>query len=234
MYNCEIEFANLSIGWRFSSMPSQLPGPGSEAFGMLVKGLRSFEITARSINLESPTSNLDDVAITINLLKPRITLRIGYSGIDIDVRDVEDEEVEQILQILNLTFQSLEKIDPEFKDGNGTVKISLHTKLIDKNVSEYISEKISVKLNNLEIKPEATVFSLNFDEITKQYPTKVTIAESLAIKNGLFLEISYQSKNSANINRIEEPIDFFQAFGEHYQSILSLLELYPIIEEESS
>lgn len=234
MYNCEIEFANLSIGWRFSSIPSQLPGPGSEAFGMLVKGLQSFEITARSINLESPSSNLDDVAITINLLKPRITLRIGYSGIDIDVRDVEDEEVEQVLQILNLIFQSLEKNDPEFKDGSGIVKISLHTKFIDKNVSEYISEKVSVKLNNSEIKSEATVFSLDFDEITKQYPTKVTIAESLAVKNGLFLEINYQSRNSANVGGVEEPMEFFQALGEHYQSIFSLLELNPIIEEENS
>ncbi len=215
-------------------MASQLPAPGSEAFGVLVKGLRPFEITARSINLESPSSNLDDVAITINLLKPRLTLRIAYSGIDIDVRDVEDEEVEQILQILNLTFQSLEKIDSEFKDGNGTIKISLHTKLIDKNVSEYISEKVSVKLNNLEIKPEATVFSLNFDEITKQYSTKVTIAESLAVKNGLFLEINYQSGNSIEETKISEPMEFFQQLGDHYQTILSLLELNPVIEEENS
>jgi hypothetical protein len=234
MYNCEIEFANLSIGWRFSSMASQLPAPGSEAFGVLVKGLRPFEITARSINLESPSSNLDDVAITINLLKPRITLRIAYSGIDIDVRDVEDEEVEQILQILNLTFQSLGKIDPEFMDGSGIVKISLHTKLIDKNVSEYISEKVSVNLNNSDVKPEATVFSLNFDELTKQYPTKVTIAESLAVKNGLFLEINYQSGNSVEGTKISEPMEFFQQLGNHYQTILSLLELNPVIEEENS
>ncbi len=215
-------------------MASQLPAPGSEAFGLLVKGLRPFEITARSINLESPSSNLDDVAISINLLKPRINLRIAYSGIDIEARDVEDEEVEQILQILNLTFQSLEKIDSEFKDGNGNVKISLHVKLTDKNVSEYISEKVLIKLNDLTVKPEATVFSLNFDEVTRQYPTKVTIAESLAVKNGLFLEINYQSKNFAKDAEIGEPIEFFQQLGEHYQTIFSLLELNPIIEEENS
>ena len=234
MYNCEIEFANLSVGWKFSSMASQLPAPGSEAFGVLVKGLRPFEITARSINIESPSSNLDDVAITISLLKPRINLRIAYSGVDIEAINVEDEEVEQILQILNLTFQSLEKIDSDFRDGNGFVKISLHTKLVDKIASEYISEKISIKLNNSDITPEATVFSLNVDEITKQYPTKVTIAESLAVKNGLFLEINYQSKNSAKDGENKEPIEFFQKLGEHYQTIFSLLELNPIIEEENS
>lgn len=234
MYNCEIEFANLNIGWRFSSMASQLPAPGSEAFGILVKGLRPFEVTARSINVESPSSNLDDVAITITLLKPRINLRIAYSGIEIEARDVEDEEVEQILQILNLTFQSLEKIDSEFKDGNGSVKISLHIKLIDKNISEYISEKVLIKLNDLNIKPEATVFSLNFDEITKRYPTKLTVAESLTVKNGLFLEINYQNKNSAKDAEIGEPIEFFQNLGEHYQTIFSLLELNPIVEEENS
>lgn len=215
-------------------MASQLPAPGSEAFSMLVKGLKPFEITARSINLESPTSNLDDVAITVNLLKPRINLRISYSGIDIDARDVEDDEVEQILQILNLTFQSLEKISSEFKDGNGSVKISLHIKLTDKNVSEYIFEKVSIKLNDSTSKPEATVFALVFDELTKQYPTKITLAESLAVKNGLFLEINYQSKNSMSEVESREPIEFFQKLGEHYQTIFSLLELNPVVEEENS
>ena len=199
-------------------MASQLPAPGNEAFGVLVKGLKPFEITARSINLESPSSNLDDVAITINLLKPRINLRIAYSGIDIDVRDVEDDEVEQILRVLNVTFQSLEKIGSEFKDGNGNVKLSFHLRLTDKNVSEYISEKVSVKLNDLTVKPEATVFSINFDELTKKYPTKITIAESLVIKNGLFLEVNYQSKSSES----EEPIEFFQKLGEHYQTSISI------------
>lgn len=210
-------------------MASQLPAPGSEAFGVLVKGLKPFEITARSINLESPSSNLDDVAIVINLLKPRINLRVAYSGIDIDVRDVEDDEVEQVLQILNVTFQSLEKIDSEFKNGNGNVKLSFHLKLTDKNVSEYISEKVSVKLNDLIIKPEATVFSVDFDELTKKYPTKITIAESLAVKNGLFVEINYQSKSVES----EEPMEFFHKPGEHYQTIFSLLELNPIVEEEN-
>ncbi|CAN5703489.1 hypothetical protein BH24ACI1_BH24ACI1_10010 [soil metagenome] len=233
MYNCEIEFANLNINWRFPYMASQLPSPSTEAFDVLVKGLRPFEITARSINLESPTSNLDDVAITINLLKPQINLRIAYSGIEIEARDVEEEEVEQILQILNLTFQSLEKIDSEFKNGNGNVKVSFHLRFIDKNVSEYISEKVLVKLNNLNVKPEATVFSLNFDEITKQYPTKITIAESLAVKNGLFLDISYQSKNPTENVKLGEPIEFFQNLGEHYQIILSILELNPIVVEEN-
>lgn len=234
MYNCEIEFANLNINWRFPYMASQLPSPGTDAFSILIKGLRPFEITARSINLESPSSNLDDVAITINLLKPRINLRIAYSGIEIEARDVEDEEVEQILQILNLIFQSLEKIDSEFKSGNGNVKASFHLRFIDKNVSEYISERVLIKLNNLNVKSEATVFSLDFDEITKQYPTKVTIAESLAVKNGLFLDINYQSKNSMKDVEFGEPIEFFQKLGEHYQTVFSLLELNPIVEEENS
>lgn len=234
MYNCEIEFANLNINWRFPYMISQLPAPSTEAFDILIKGLRPFEINARSINLESPSSNLDDVAITINLLKPRINLRIAYSGIEIDARDVEEEEVEQILQILNLTFQSLEKIDSEFKSGNGNVKVSLHLKLLEKNISEYISERVLIKISDLDIKSEAIVFSLDFDEVTKQYLTKITIAESLAVKNGLFLDINYQSRNSVEDVENEEPIEFFQKLAEHYPTIFSLLDLNPIDVEENS
>ncbi len=88
MYNCEIEFANLNINWRFPYMVSQLPSPNTEAFDSLVKGLRPLGLTARSINLESPSTNLDDVAMVFNLLNHKFTLRLTYSGFEAEGRDI--------------------------------------------------------------------------------------------------------------------------------------------------
>ncbi len=233
MYNCEIEFANINLNWKFPFMVSQLPAPATEPFDFLIKGLRSFGLTARAINLESPTNNLDDVAMVLNLLNHKFTLRLTYSGIEAEGRDIYAEEVLQILQILSVVFDSLEKIDTETKKGLGVVRLSLHLKLLEETVDEYLSERVSAKLNSESVKPEAVVFSLNFDEFTKYFPTKITLAKSLAVENGLFLDINYQSGKNEQELQTKEPIEFLQMLSEHYQSLLTFLELNAIVEEES-
>jgi len=233
MYNCEIEFANLNLNWKFPFMVSQLPAPSTEAFDFLIKGLRPLGVTARSINLETPSTNLDDVAMVFNLLNHKFSLRITYSGIEADGRDIQAEEVLQILQILNVVFNSLEKIDSEIKRGIGIVRLSLHLSLLERTVDDYLSEKVSAKLNCENAKPEAVVFSLDFDEFTKHFPTKITLAKSLAVENGLFLDINYQSGKTEQELKTKEPMEFFQILTDHYQSLLSFLELNVIVTEEN-
>jgi hypothetical protein len=177
---------------------------------------------------------LDDVAVVINLLNYKFTVRLTYSGIDAEGRSIEADEAIQILQILQVIFDSLEKIDAEIKNGSGIARLSLHLKLLEKSVIDYISERVSVKLNNQNVEPEAVVFPLDFDEITKRLPTKVTIAKSVAVENGLFLEIGYQSGEAEQDSQAKEPIDFFQMLSEHYKSLLSFLELNVISEESGN
>lgn len=231
MYNCEIEIANLNLSWKFPFIVSQLPVPGTEAFNYLVRGLQPFGLTARSVSLESPGSNLDDVAIVINLLNYKFTVRLTYSGIDAEGRSIEADEAIQILQVLQIIFESFEKIDAETKNGSGVVRLSLHLKLLEKSVIDYISDRVSVKLKKQNVEPEAVVFPLDFDELTKRLPTKITIAKSVAVENGLFLEIGYQSGKTEQDSQAKEPIDFFQMLSEHYKSLLSFLELNVILEE---
>ena len=232
MYNCKIEFANLNLNWKFPFMVSQLPSPTTEAFDFLIKGLRPLGVTARSINLESPSTNLDDVAMIFNLLNHKFTLRLTYSGIEAEGRDVYAEEALQILQILSVVFASLEKIDPETKKGIGIVRLSLHLDLLEKTVDKYISERVAAKLNSKTVIPEAVVFSLEFDEFTKHFPTKITLAKSLAVEKGLFLDINYQSGKNDQDLQSKEPMEFFQMMANHYQSLLSFLELNVITEEK--
>lgn len=233
MYNCETEFANLSISWQFPFMISQLPAPSTEAFDFLVRGLRPFGISARSVSIEGPTTNMDDVSIEIKLLNYQLNLSISYSGFEIAARDVDEEDAIQILQILSVVFKSLEKIDSEIAKGIGGAKISLHLRLFEKIVDEYISDRVSAKINNQNVTPEALVFSLDIDEITKHFPTKVTIAKSLVVDNGLFLEINYQNGASTQEFQVSEPMEFFQKLTEHYETILDLLELKLIKQEEN-
>lgn len=215
-------------------MVSQLPLPSSEAFDFLLKGLRPLGLTARSINLESPSNNLDDVALVLNLLDyNKFTLRITYSGIEAEGRDIYSENVLQILQILDIVFQSLEKIDSEVKKGTGIVRLSLHLNLLEKTVNDYISERVSAKLNDENIKPEAVVFTLEFDEFSRTFPTKITLAKSLAVEEGLFLDINYQSGKDDQDLQSKNPMEFFEMMADHYKYLLSFLDLNVIAEEEN-
>lgn len=232
MYDCEIEIANLSLNWRFPNIVSSLPSPNNEAFDFLIKGLQPLGLTARSVSLESPTTNLDDVALVINLLNYKFTLRITYSGVEADGRDIYPDEVFPIVQSIKVVFDSLETLHSEVKKGIGVVRISLHMGFLEKNVNEYIAERVSAKINNQNMIPEAVVFNLDFDEFTKLFPTKITLAKSLAVKNGLFLDINYQSGKNEEELALKEPAEFLQMLTEHYQSLLSYLNLNLISEED--
>jgi hypothetical protein len=231
MYNCEIEIANVNLNWRFPNIISNLPSPNSEAFSFLIKGLQPLGLTARSVSLESPTTNLDDVALVLNLLSYKFNIRITYSGVEVEGRDIYSEEVFSIIQSLQVVFDSLETIDSEVKNGIGIFRISLHLNLVEKNVHDYISERVSAKIHNQNMAPEAVVFNLDFDDFTRNFPTKITLAKSLAVKDGLFLDISYQSGNEEENLASKDPIEFTQMLTDHYKSLLSYLELNLIQEE---
>ncbi|MGH9946635.1 MAG: hypothetical protein ACRD6X_05485 [Pyrinomonadaceae bacterium] len=213
-------------------MASALPAPFTEAFGFLIKGLGPLGLTARSINLESQSTNLDDAAISINLPGHKLNVRITYSGLEADARDVFAEDVVNILQVLTVVFDTLGKIDPELKKGTGTVRLSLHLKFVDSSVADYLADRVSANVNSENVTPEAVVFSLNIDEITKHFPTKITIAKSVAVENGLFLEIAYQSGTDAEESKVGEPLEFFKKIAEHYETVLSTLELSLVGEGE--
>jgi hypothetical protein len=233
MYNCEIEIANLNLNWKFPFMISQLPTPNTEAFNFLIQGLRPFGLNPRLISIESPTSNMDDVSMQIKLLNYKLGLSITYSGIEVEGRDIDSDDTLQVLQILGVVFGCLEKIDSETKKGIGIVRLSLHLSFQENTAEKYISERVLGKLNGENIEPEAVVFSLDFDEFTKHFPTKITLAKSLAITNGLFLEINYQSSNPEKEFEEKAPTKFFQMIYEHYEELLSFLDLNLIVEEEN-
>lgn len=226
MYDVEVEIGNVSLNWKFPFMISQLPSLNNkETFDYLIKSLRPLGLTARSINLESPNNNLDDVAMVINLLNHKFTVRITFSGFEAEGRDIYVDEALQILNILGVIFNTLEQIDPEIKKGFGVVRIGLHLSFLEGNFEDYISEIVSTKINGENITPEAVLIPLVFDKFTKDYPTKVMLAKSLAIENGLFLDINYQSGKDEQELKVDEPIELLEMMAEHYQTLFSRLNL---------
>lgn len=219
MYKSEIEYASLRAIWKFNQMLPQLPVPATEPFAFLVKQLAPFGIDSRSITIETPSYNLSDVSFTIELINPRIRLKITYEEIEILSDNVEEEDVLNILKIMSIVFESLEKLDPETKKGIGDAKISLHLTFLDEKVEDYLSERISDKIQ--QATPEAIIFVLKDDATIDEFSIRITVAKSTAFENALFLELGYQTQKLS----IENPMAFFESVKTHYQDVFSRLDI---------
>ncbi len=221
MYKSEIEYASLRATWKFNQMLPQLPTPSSEAFALLVKELVPFGITSRSISIETPSYNLADVSFIIELVNPRIRLKITYEEVEVISDNVQEEDVLNILKIMNIAFKALEKIDSGTKNGVGDTRINLHLNFIDEKIENYLSERISDKLPQSLATPEAIVFVLEDEATIDKFSTRITVAKSNAFENSLFLELGYQTK----VLSVENPMAFFEDLRNHYQDVFSLLDI---------
>lgn len=221
MYKSEIEYASLRATWKFNQMLHQLPTPSTEAFALLVKQLVPFGITSRSISIETPSYNLADVSFIIELVNPKIRLKITYEEIELLSDNVQAEDVLNILKIMNIAFESLEKLDSETKNGVGETKINLHLTFLDEKVEDYLSERVSDKLSQSKATPEAIVFVLKDEATMDKFSTRITVAKSNAFENALFLELGY----STQVLSVENPMAFFESLKTHYQGVFSLLDI---------
>ncbi len=221
MYKSEIEYASLRATWKFNQMLPQLPTPSSEAFAFLVKELVPFGITSRSISIETPSYNLADVSFIIELINPRIRLKITYEEVELISDNVQEEDVLNILKIMDIAFKSLEKIDSETKKGVGETRLNLHLTFLDKKIEDYLSERVSDKISQSQATPEAIIFVLKDEAAVDKFITRITVAKSNAFENTLFLELYYQTQ----VLLAENPMAFFEDLKSHYQSVYSLLDV---------
>ncbi len=221
MYKSEIEYASLRAAWKFKQMLPQLPVPATEAFTFLVKHLVPFGITSRSVTIETPSYNLADVSFIIDLINPRVRLKITYEEIEILSDNVQAEDILNILKIMSIAFEALEKLDSETKNGVGETRISIHSTFLEEKIEDYLSERISDKISQSQATPEAIVFVLKDEANIDKFTTRITIAKSNAFENTLFLDIGYQTQ----ILLVENPMTFFESLKTHYQDVFSLLDI---------
>jgi hypothetical protein len=231
MNKCEIENVNIRAGWKFNQMLTEIFSVGTEPFAYLVKQLKPFGITSRSITIENPSYNLGDVSFIVDLVNPRVRVTVNYDDVEFVSNDVQAEDVLNILKIMSVVFESLEKLDTDIKDGIGQSKITFHLSLKDKNVEEYLSERVSTKLDRDKTIPEAIVFVVKGDEISEKFLTRAVVAKSESYANALFLELSYQIHVSPENFKVEKPMEFFDSLKAHYESVFALLDI-EVIESE--
>jgi hypothetical protein len=221
MPDYRIEYATLSTEWKFNSILSELPVPGSRGFVALVQKLQPFGLTAQGISLQTPSNNLNDVRLELALLDPRATISIGYSYITLTTGEVYDGDANTILKILQSIFEAMADIDPKIEEGKGMARISLQLPLLDEKIDSFLARYAKKQEGEVDIIPDAAAFIVKGDEASRQARTRVVFAKSVHYENALFCEITWEYESSV----VGKPIEFLNRLVVSNLGILNTFDL---------
>lgn len=194
-----------------------IPGPSTEAFSSLVKGLHPYGIRASSVTVDTPTSKMSDVAIIIsNLLDGRLGLRMTPGDVGFLLEEYLVDDDEKLVDILNRIFTALKVVDEEASKGSGDFRSSSHLELASGEVESFIREHL-VEKNGLV--PDAVGYGVNLGESVRGKDFRVVLAKSIKYKDSVFVDIN------AKYNGIIDPVDFASTATAEFEQVMELIGL---------
>ena len=222
MIKYEAEQFAAKIKWSFDSILPNLPVPGTESFVILIKEFRPYGLTPGSVSLQTPTNNLGDVRLDINLPRYKISISFNYDSLEIVINDLLYEDVPVFFEIMKSAFSVLTHISKSAEQGNGTTSISAHLRLIDDRIED-LNAKMIVRDGQMKfVRPDALAFRIELDEVTTKAESSIVLAKSVKYENSLFTELTYNFKAEDSENIIE----FHQTIAEHYKLVLGIFDLH--------
>jgi hypothetical protein len=201
-------------------LPS-LPGPGSPPFVELVKGLHPFGISPSKVTLDSPSTRLGDLFLTIGLLDDRLTVRIASGSLELFVRELFVGDEEKLVPIADVLFVALTAIDSEANLGTANLRASSHLKVVSGDVEKLLSEHAKFSESVSALIPDAIVYKVNPGDESKAKELRVVIAKSLTYSDAIFMDISADYEGPVTPAELAERMN---ADADRIMAMLSLKE----------
>ncbi len=218
MREFEIEQVSLNVKWNYERIIPSLPVTGTEAFGILCKGLAPFGLLASRILADAPTNKLGDALMTIILLEGRLGIKFSISSFEIIVDELYEDDEQNVIDIADIIFEALKKIDSDVENGKPNINLRYHLKLSPNENTKILSEHLSLSGNNPNLSPEMAIYQINLEENTILQNSRVAIAKSVAYENAIFLDIHLdysEIKNTLEFARnVQKDVtEIFSLFG---------------------
>lgn len=170
-------------------LPS-LPGPGSPAFAELCKALHSYGITPTTVTVDAPSTRLADLILGIGLLSNRVIVRISSAALELIVRELLVGDEEKLVPITEHLFAALKVIDADVVQGRAALRTYSHLKMLPGENELLLREHMRLSEGTSAFEPEAIIYDVRPEPLSKAKELKVTIAKSLAYADSLFLDIT--------------------------------------------
>ncbi len=217
----EAEQLSVKIRWQFKFILSSLPFPGTKSFGALVREFQSFGLTPQGISLHTPTNNLGETSLEIMLLNYRASVLFDYSSLEVVVNNLLVEEDDILLRLLQGAFNVMKLIEGSTEEGRGTTIVSAHLRLLDDNISDFLTRMVKKEGEMKHLVPDAMAFRIELDDLAKQSEARIVLAKSVKYENAIFTEMTYNFGSDS----AEAAIEFHQKITNHYKAVFGIFDL---------
>ena len=183
-----VEHSSLNFKWTFQRMLPSLPGPGTPAFAELCKGLHPYGITPSKVVIETPSSRLGDVFVSIGLLDNRLGVRFTSAALELYLDELLVDDEEKLIPIADMLFTAVSSIDADAINGTANLKITSHLKLLPDEHEALV--RAHQALQQPEFNLDAVVYKINFGSESRARDFRLALAKSIAYENAIFVELS--------------------------------------------
>ena len=125
----KVDTSGLEINWFSRGVLSELPFPGTKAFGALTVDLEPFKIDPTKIVVETPSNKLSDVGIRFGLANGNIELAFFYTGFRLLAAPLHKSYPADIGQLTAYAVRHLGFGDLSSPGGHFKVRYDCHLRL---------------------------------------------------------------------------------------------------------
>jgi hypothetical protein len=187
-----IEHTSIESQLTFARMLPSLPGPGTPAFAVLAKALHPFGISPSGITVDTPTSRMSDVVLSIVLLDKRVGIRITAASLELLVTGLFVDDDSSLITILNSIFDALRSVEPEAVAGIVSHRVTSHFRLTNENALEFLAKHQVSNTVDAGLLVDAIAYKVNRREDDNIHASEIrfVLAKSLLYKNALFVDLN--------------------------------------------
>jgi len=212
-----VEQSSLSFRWTFQRMLPRLPGPGSEEFAELCKGLHPYGLTPSRVVIDASSSRMSEISIGIALLDSRLGIRITAEAVEFVLNELLVDDEEKLVPIADLVFAAVRKVDEDAIYGTANFKVSSHFKLPHGENLGLLREHQGFQGRGFDLDGAVYRVNLGTDSLAQDF--RMAVAKSLAYEDAIFVDTSVNYEGPAT------PTELATYINVDSERALELLEL---------
>jgi hypothetical protein len=172
-------------------LPS-LPGPGTQAFATLAKALHPFGISPSGVTVDTPSSRMSDVILSIVLLDKRVGIRITAASMELLVNGLFDDDDSSLITIVDSVFDALRSVDPEAVAGRVSHRVTSHFRLTNDNALEFLAKHQVANTLDAGLLVDAIAYKVERRVSDSIHASEIrfVVAKSLLYQNALFVDLN--------------------------------------------
>lgn len=195
-----------------------LPTPGNKGFLSLCKGLGKHGLLPEGMELEAPSTRINDVVLILSLLGNRLRVRLSYGWFEFLISNLYEGDEPGVIDVANQLFTTVREIDNEMSQSAGEYRSYAHLKMRPSQADELIRENLG-NGNCSALIPDAFAYQLTWKELNEGERARIVVARSLQVEDGLFVDLT------VNYLSPQEPAQMVERINQDYVRALSLLGL---------